>query len=116
MKVTNEASDSQSVSQKNDLLRSTLSSKYGKVILTKSISAHPLSLIFLKLVMNFNDFNSNNDPYGEHDCAIINLKNDNEDYSLMFKIDYYDKSLIYGCEPTDPDCVRVLTIMFSDER
>lgn len=61
----------------------------------------------------FNDFNKENDPYGEHDFGAI-VHNGEEIY---WKIDYYDPELKYGSEdPADPkQTSRVLTIMLANE-
>ena len=44
----------------------------------------------------FDDFTDDNDPYGEHDCAIVSW----EEYRVVFKIDYYDPAL--QCHSEDP--------------
>ena len=45
-------------------------------------------------VATFNEFNGDNDPYGEHDCAMFEVAGQ----KFMFKIDYYDKDIKYGAE------------------
>ena len=37
----------------------------------------------------FTAFSRDNDPYGEHDCAILTV----DGVKIMFKIDYFDCSL-----------------------
>ena len=66
--------------------------------------------IFVK-VRDFDKFSEDNDPYGEHDFGSF------EAYGkkLFWKIDYYDESLGYWCDPLNPDCQRVLTIMLAEE-
>lgn len=79
---------------------------------TKGVAAlTPLmNEIFIK-VRDFSDFTEDNDPYGEHDFGCF------EAYGkkLFWKIDYYDESLGYWCDPLSPDCHRVLTIMLAEE-
>jgi hypothetical protein len=62
-------------------------------------------------VENFNSFNENNDPYGEHDFGSLKF----EGKKVFWKIDYYDKSLGYWCDPLDKACRRVLTVMLAEE-
>ncbi len=62
-------------------------------------------------VRDFADFTQDNDPYGEHDFSsfeILGIK-------VFWKIDYYDQSLGYWCDPLDPKCRRQLTIMRAEE-
>ena len=33
----------------------------------------------------------------------------------FWKIDYYDEDLKHWCDPLDPDCNRVLTVMLAKE-
>jgi Protein of unknown function (DUF3768) len=49
------------------------------------------------------DFNTNNDPYGEHDFGSFELAGE----KFFWKIDYYDSLCEFGSEdPGDPDEVR----------
>lgn len=97
----------------NDRFRSTFQG--GKVVLTRGIRALSQEEIteILSKVSNFNDFNSSNDPYFEHDCACLEYKG----MKIIWKIDYYDKEYEYASE--DPADItktnRVLTIMLADE-
>lgn len=67
----------------------------------------------LKLVRDYDAFDEDNDPYGEHDFGTVRFQG--EDY--FWKIDYYaDKTLTYGAkDPADPSTVRVLTVMHTSE-
>ena len=59
----------------NDRFRSTFQG--GQVVLTRGIRALPQEEIteILSKVSNFNDFNSDNDPYFEHDGAAFEYNN-----------------------------------------
>ncbi|MGB0747130.1 MAG: DUF3768 domain-containing protein [Magnetospiraceae bacterium] len=87
----------------------------GKVMLTSGIAALDLGIQtrILTAVARFNDFNGDNDPYGEHDCAVMKV----EDHKIIWKIDYYDKTMTWGSEdPADPaKTTRVLTVMLAAE-
>jgi hypothetical protein len=98
----------------NDSLRRTFMG--GKVMLTAGVAAldDELKAKVLTAVREFTNFNSDNDPYGEHDCATFEV----EGGTFMFKVDYYDrKSMDCGSEdPADPNMTtRVLTIMHASD-
>jgi hypothetical protein len=67
----------------------------------------------LRAVADFDDFSDDNDPWGEHDCAVMMVGG----RRIIWKIDYYDLSLRYHSpDPTDPAVtVRVLTVMCAEE-
>lgn len=62
-------------------------------------------------VKDYTDFNEDNDPYGEHDFGSLEVAGQ----KIFWKIDYYDENLSKWCDPLDPDCQRVLTIMLAEE-
>ena len=64
-------------------------------------------------VQAFNDFDQDNDPYGEHDFGRIEI----EGQVFFWKIDYYDQSMQSASEdPSDPHkTMRVLTLMLAEE-
>ena len=62
-------------------------------------------------VRDFAEFNEDNDPYGEHDFGSFTVSG----VKIFWKIDYYDENLSKWCDPLDPDCQRVLTIMLAEE-
>ena len=65
----------------------------------------------LQAVKDYNSFNEDNDPYGEHDFGRIDWHGD----KVFWKIDYYDSNLKNWCDPLDPKCRRVVTIMLAEE-
>lgn len=97
----------------NDRLRQTRTG--GKVMLSCGIAAlGEVSIAeILALVATFDAFDTENDPYGEHDCAVVNW----DGQRVLFKIDYYDLSFQYHSDdPTDPKVTtRVMTVMFASE-
>ena len=93
----------------NDKFRKTFTG--GQVLLTAGIAAMSSEdkANIISLVQNFNDFNDDNDPYGEHDFGSFDYKGE----KILWKIDYYDLNNQYHSEnPANPDITnRVLTIM-----
>jgi len=75
--------------------------------------SHDKKLQLLTLVINFNLFNEDNDPYGEHDFGQVEL----DSVKYFWKISYYDKNLEYGSpDASDPAVTRrVLNIMEASE-
>ena len=66
----------------------------------------------LKGVRSFDEFNQDNDPYGEHDLGIFKV----DGISYMFKIDYFDDEFKYGEDPYEkPTCNRLLFILEASE-
>ncbi len=101
------------IRDKNDAFRTSFSG--GRVLLTPGVTNlnadHQRAVI--SAVQAFDDFSSNNDPYGEHDFGAVTV----EDAVFFWKIDYYDLDLQFGSsDPTDDDVTcRVLTFMRADE-
>jgi hypothetical protein len=97
----------------NDALRAGGSD--GRLMVTRGITALPINelQVIFDAVQTFSDFNADNDPYGEHDCALLTAAGQN----VMFKIDYYDLAMSGGSEdPSDAtQTCRVLTIMLASE-
>lgn len=87
----------------------------GKVMLTTGISdlGEEKGAQILSAVANFDEFTADNDPYGEHDCAVMEI----DGIRIIWKVDYYDKSFTYGSsDPSDPSMTeRVMTIMLAQE-
>ena len=94
------------IASQNDLFRGLCACP---VMTQGALMLEPFELI--QAVRKFNDFNKDNDPYGEHDFGSL----DWHGVKVFWKIDYYDASLSEGRSPLDDDCQRVLTIMRADE-
>ena len=98
----------------NDLLRTTLS-EGGRLVMTRGIAVLPPDdqLEVLKAVVQFTDFNSDNDPRREHDCAVLTAAG----HRIIWKIDYYDAGLKFlSRDPSNPTVTRrVLTVMLASE-
>lgn len=103
----------QEIRRLNDELRQT--HKGGKVVLSTGVAAlsEPEIAAILAAVASFEEFTRDNDPHGEHDCALFDWR----EHRVMFKIDYYDPSLqFHSNDPTDPKITaRVMTVMFASE-
>ncbi len=97
----------------NDAFRRSLTG--GRVMLTDGVMHLSIEsrARLLKKVCTFEAFDAGNDPYGEHDFGTV----DHAGEKYFFKIDCYDKDLLYGSEnPADPIVTtRVMTIMRADE-
>ena len=110
------------IAQQNDMFRKNFGdsekakhSIKGKYTVTQGIAhlSPEEQLTIVQKVRNFDDFNENNDPYGEHDMGIFKQNAQ----SIYWKIDYYDLNYHYGsADPSDLNQTRrVLTVMFSHE-
>ena len=97
----------------NDLLRT--SGAGGRILTTAGIDQLSIGEIALIIaaVARFDDFNEDNDPHGEHDCASLRAAG----HDVIWKVDYYDLDLQYHSpNPADPSVTRrVLTIMLAEE-
>ena len=97
----------------NDRLRSE--GRGGIIHMTNGIAALGLPTVnaIFAAVATFPAFTGDNDPHGEHDCAVIEVQG----HRLIWKIDYYDRSRTYlSPDPADPKVtVRVMTVMLAAE-
>ena len=97
----------------HDRLRTT--GRGGMVVMTNGIGALGLETVnsIFTAVMTFTAFNPDNDPWSEHDCAVLTV----DGIRIIWKIDYLDRSRkIHSPDPTDPKVtVRVLTVMLAEE-
>ena len=87
----------------------------GMVVISRGVAALPREVWaeVIVAVAEFTAFTPHNDPYGEHDCAVIEIG----PLKVIFKIDYFDPSMLYHSDdPTDPKQTRrVMTIMLAEE-
>jgi len=101
------------IAQYNDALRQTYWG--GKILMTSGVAelADEISQRLFAAVRDFDNFTSDNDPYGEHNFGKVTV--DGKDY--FWKIDYYDLEMCYhSSDPGNPDVTqRVLTIMKAEE-
>lgn len=97
----------------NDQLRQTGTG--GQVLITRGVQAlgpDRLATV-IQAVRVFDDFNADNDPYGEHDFAVLRV----EGVEVIFKIDYYDLDMdSMSPDPSDSAVTRrVMTILLPAE-
>ena len=87
----------------------------GRIMITPGIQALRAEGVALVLaaVAAFDAFTGDNDPYGEHDCAVLAV----DGIEVLFKIDYYDRDLVYHSpDPSDPTVTqRVMVVMLASE-
>lgn len=96
---------------------STNTKVIGRYSITQGISSLSTfeRLEILLKIRGFNNFNEDNDPYGEHDYGQFQLEQNKQD--IIWKIDYYDLNYEYGSDdPSNPEVTRrVLTTMLACE-
>jgi hypothetical protein len=87
----------------------------GRIMITPGIQAFRVTTVarVLAAVAAFDAFTDDNDPYREHDCAILAV----DGIEVLFKIDYYDRDLIYHSpDPSDPAVTqRIIVVMLVTE-
>lgn len=103
----------QQIATLNDKLRR--SAMGGRLYLTSGVASFSQNDLvqILRAVRDFDQFDGDNDPYGEHDFGAF----DYAGQKLFWKIDYYDRDQRYASpDPTDPKVtLRVLTILLASE-
>jgi hypothetical protein len=87
----------------------------GRIMMTPGIQAlgvEGVARVF-SAVAAFDAFTRNNDPYGEHDCAVLAV----DGIEVLFKIDYYDRDLVYHSpDASDPTVTRrVMVVILASE-
>ena len=87
----------------------------GRIVITRGIEALGADGVreVLTAVARFDEFTEDNDPWGEHDCAILAVAG----RRIIFKVDYFDRDLQWHSpDASDPAVTeRVLTIMLAEE-
>ena len=87
----------------------------GRIVITRGVQALGAEgvLKVLAAVARFDDFTEDNDPWGEHDCAVLTVA----DHRIIFKVDYFDRDLQWHSpDASDPSVTeRILTIMLASE-
>ena len=101
------------IALQNDAFRRTFAG--GEVTMTAGVYALPdmVKAAALQKAATFDEFNEDNDPYGEHDFGSFELCG----RKFFWKIEYYDRAMEYGSEdPSDPaKTTRVMTVMLASE-
>ena len=98
-----------------EVMISMLNDKFRKsslgVTLTCGVQAVQDLSGLMRAIREFDDFNEDNDPYGEHDFGRLDWNGD----KVFWKIDYYNKTLDGWADPLTKECQRVMTVMLADE-
>lgn len=102
-----ETAEATRIAKLNDAFR-----KSGQgITLTQGVQALEDLVGLIDEVRRFNDFNEDNDPYGEHDFGTFVWYGE----KVYWKIDYYDYELRHWEDPLEYRCNRVLTILLASE-
>ena len=105
--------DKDSIRALNDQLRQNLTG--GRAVITPGIAALGPEAVarLVQTIAVFDDFCHANDPDEEHDFGAFDF----DGTEVLFKIDYYDKSLnFHSPNAADPAVTeRVITILRADE-
>ena len=103
----------QKIRELNDALRRHGTG--GRIVMTAGIQALGQAAVneIINKVRAFNNFTKDNDPWGEHDCALLTVCGNR----IMYKIDYFDRDLQYASpDPADAlKTCRVMTILLAEE-
>lgn len=101
------------IREQNDAFRKTI--RNGRLLVTTGVmdKTDGNAADLMRAIADFKDFTTDNDPYGEHDFGQLSWEGE----SIFWKIDYYDKGMIFGSSnPTDPDITaRVMTVVMAWE-
>jgi len=104
----------------NDEMRAAMSTgrdieKFGLVTLTSGVSGRGDGFAYRAMgaVIEFDQFDADNDPHGEHDFGAFELEGE----KLFWKIDYYDLAMqAHSPDKSDLNVTkRVLTVMLDSE-
>ncbi|MGE3335510.1 MAG: DUF3768 domain-containing protein [Rhodospirillaceae bacterium] len=103
------------IAELNDQLRTTFSPDAGQVFMTRGIEAldERTRAEVIAAIMEFDAFDEDNDPYGEHDYGTVQIAGK----TYVWKIDAYDQRLRYmSPDPSDPAVTRrVLVLLLPSE-
>lgn len=87
----------------------------GLAVITPGVAALGRDAVerIVKAIGVFDDFTKENDPFEEHDLGSLDV----DGQTIIFKIDYYDRTLTAGSpDPADAELTeRVITIMLAHE-
>ncbi|MDE0423537.1 MAG: DUF3768 domain-containing protein [Candidatus Poribacteria bacterium] len=100
--------------RKEVLTNPDINNKGGRCSVTQGVHSLPPDALMAVLlaVRNYDTFDPEDDPYGEHDFGVIELPNLPKIY---WKIDYYeDANMEFGTEDR-LNAYRVLMVMLADE-
>ena len=105
--------NSERIRKLNDDFRRTFTG--GRVVVTEGVDAlsAEVKAEVLQQVRQFDRFDRDNDPHGEHDFGSFETAGER----FFFKIDYHDLAMEGGSEdPANPaKTTRVLTVMKAEE-
>jgi hypothetical protein len=103
----------QRIRELNDELRQHLVG--GLAVMTPGVAALGQQAVerIVQTISVFDDFCHANDPHEEHDFGSFKV----DGQMIIFKIDYFDKSLSHNSpDPSNPSVTeRVITIMLAEE-
>ena len=85
--------------------------KKGTYVITNGIVGVPNTFALFKAIEEYNNFNEDTDPYGEHDFGSLEWSGSR----VFWNIDYYNQAYNGWCDPLSPNCRRVLTVMLAEE-
>ena len=104
----------------NDALRTAIDptdafSMNGTFVVTANLASKGPAFLAraVDAMRTFSDFNADNDPYGEHDCAVMQVDGE----TVVWKVDTYAPDLEHGsAAPWDAGVTRrVLTLMLGED-
>lgn len=97
----------------NDYLRTTFQG--GRVVATQGVSSLPQETqsAIIQAIQTFSAFTPDNDPYKEHDCAVVEVQG----IKVIWKFDYFAQDMMHHSpDKADPNVTnRVMTIMLANE-
>lgn len=108
------STDKERIRTLNDQLRQNLPATGA--MMTRGVVALGAEAVerLIRTIATFDDFCEANDPHEEHDFGSFDFDGTTP---VMFKIDYYDKTMNYHSpDPADPAVTkRIITVMLAEE-